>query len=133
MEKIKRRESSKLAKVNCSWMSSSFTVPTIFTLSSFPAPPNSKIIHHYHSLAPTNKPPLYSAILHVSLHTVQRKVHKKDTRFQNQQKITDILRGGQKKSAPVGSSFGRVKEINFLESAATVFLHQRSTELLYSD
>lgn len=115
-------------------MFSSFTVPTIFALFSFPAAPNSKIIHHYRGLTLTDKPPLYSAILltYFSLHIVQKKFHKKDTRFQNQQKITDILREGQKKSAAARSSFGRVKEICFPESAATVFLHQ-SAELLYSD
>lgn len=43
------------------------------------------------------------------------------------------LEGRTEKSAPVGSRFGRVREVRFLEGDATVFLHQQSAELLYSD
>lgn len=69
-------------------------------LHPFPLPcftKQQKIIHHCHGLTPTNKPPLYSAILHVSAFIRSRqKLHNKDTRLQNQQNIMDILRGEQK-------------------------------------
>lgn len=80
--------------VDCFWIFFSIIVPIIFSFSSFPVPPDLKIIHHYRIFIPTNKPLLNSAILYVSFFIqCRKKSTKKDTRCQKQQKVTDTLRG----------------------------------------
>lgn len=106
-------------------MFSFFTISTILMLSLFTK--QQKIIHRCHCLIPTNKPPLYSAILTpFCLHMVQTKAAQHGHQVSEPAEDNGYLEGRTKKSAPAGSSFEGSNRSFFLERATTRFLQQQS-------